>query len=103
MAEDPNPSASPAARLDAQGRERPRFLLAFPQDPALDRLVGAFEAGNFALVRREAPRLAREASNPTVRAAALELQRRISPDRAVIALLVLAVSLLSFVAVWAYW
>src|SRR5215207_409091 len=66
--------------LDGNGRERPRFLLGFPQHPDLQRLVGAFEAGNYALVRNEAEGLAERAESAAVRDAALELRRRIEPD-----------------------
>jgi hypothetical protein len=77
-------------------------VLSFPPHPELDRLVVAFEAGNFAQVRARAPRLAREAEDPAVRAAALELARRIEPDRNVVILLLLAVAMFVFVAAWAY-
>ncbi|HTM45911.1 MAG TPA: hypothetical protein VL137_13215, partial [Polyangiaceae bacterium] len=89
--------------LDANGRERPRFVLAFPRDPELDLLVAAFEAGNYAQVRRDAPRLAASAANEQVRNAALELRRRIDPDPTVVFLLGLAFALLILIAVWAYW
>lgn len=90
------------AKLDADGRDRPRFILSFPNDPQLDALVHAFESGNFALVRSEAPKLAASATDPAVRDAALELRRRIDPDPTVVRLLLLAFALLVFVAVWAY-
>lgn len=97
-----DPVASVGQRLDADGRERPRFLLSFPSDPQLDVLVRAFERGDFASVREAAPKLAASTADPAVRAAALELRRRIDPDPTVVRLLLLACALLIFVSVWAY-
>lgn len=99
-ASDPAPNV--VQRLDADGRERPRFLLSFPSDPQLDVLVRAFEEGNFALVRESAPKLATSTADPAVRDAALELRRRIDPDPTVVRLLLLSLALLAFVAIWAY-
>jgi hypothetical protein len=90
------------AVLDASGRERPRFLLGFPQHPDLARLAAAFEAGNYALVRAEADALAERAENPAVRAAALELRRRIEPDPLAKYLLGLTAALLLALAYFAY-
>lgn len=95
LAEDDTP-------LDAAGRERPRFLLGFPAHPELSRLSAAFEAGNYALVREEAPALAERAESPAVRAAALELRRRIEPDPLAKYLLALTAALLLLLAYWAY-
>jgi hypothetical protein len=88
--------------LDAAGNERPPFLLSFPEDPQLERLIGAFERGDYALVRREARRVAKRARDPEVRAAARELRRRIDPDPLAVYLLLAAVALLLFLIVWAY-
>jgi hypothetical protein len=90
------------AVLDATGRERPRFLLGFPQHPDLARLTAAFEAGNYALVRAEAGVLAERTENPAVRDAALELRRRIDPDPLAKYLLALTAALLLFLAYFAY-
>jgi hypothetical protein len=90
------------AVLDARGRERPRFLLAFPADPDLQRLSAAFEAGNYALVRSEAEALAERTENPAVRDAALELRRRIDPDPLAKYLLALTAALLLSLAYFAY-
>jgi hypothetical protein len=94
--------AKSAARndLDAQGMQRPAFVLDFPEDPELDTLVRAFEAGNFALVRERAPRLAESSDRAEVKAAARELARRIEPDPLVKFLLGVAIAL--FVTVVAY-
>jgi hypothetical protein len=90
------------AVLDAAGRERPRFLLGFPQHPDLQRLAAAFEAGNYALVREEAEALAERADTPAVRDAALELRRRIDPDPLAKYLLALTAALLLSLAYFAY-
>jgi hypothetical protein len=88
--------------LNSEGMERPRFLLDFPDDPELERLIRAFEAGNFALIRREAESLARSTSNPEVRDAALELRRRIDPDPLTKYLLAVSLALLVILTIWAY-
>lgn len=90
------------APLDAAGMERPTFLLDFPEDPELERLIEAFEGGNYALVRREAEPLAARTKDPEVRDAALELRRRIDPDPLAKGLLALSVLLLLFLTIWAY-
>ena len=101
-ADEPKTSVQGEAALDANGRERPRFLLAFPEDPALRRLTAAFEAGNYALVRAEAEALAERTENPAVRDAALELRRRIDPDPLAKYLLALTLALLLSLAYFAY-
>lgn len=108
-AEAPVPSKAAAdedadddAVLDASGRERPRFLLAFPQDPELMKLAAAFEAGNYALVREQAEALAERTESRAVRDAALELRRRIDPDPLAKYLLALTAALLLSLAYFAY-
>jgi hypothetical protein len=88
--------------LTPDGRERPLFVLGFPEDPELDRLVHAFEAGNYAFVREQAPKLAERTSSPRVRDAARELARRIEPDPLIKVLLALSVALFVVLAFWAY-
>jgi hypothetical protein len=90
------------ARLDAAGRERPPFLASFPQAPELKELIEAYQQGNYARVRREAPRVANESPEREVREAARELLRRIEPDPLAKYLLLAAVLLLAFLVVWAY-
>jgi hypothetical protein len=80
----------------------PAFARAFPHEPALDALVSAFEAGDYARVRREAPALARQTDRDDVRAAARELARRLDPDPLAVYLLGAAALLLTFLAGW-YW
>jgi hypothetical protein len=94
------PSARP--RRNALGEERPEFLLQYPDDPELALLMQAFEAGDFATVRKQAPELIRRATDPAVRRAAHELRERIDPDPLLIVLLVFACSLFVFLVVWIY-
>lgn len=88
--------------LDANGRERPRFLLAFPEDEDLQRLVRAFEAGDFSTIRRDAEELAEKSEDPVVRDAALELRRRIDPDPLIKYILLASVLLLGFLVLYVY-
>jgi hypothetical protein len=103
MSDDPSPSPPPKRpRLNAAGEERPAFLLEYPHDPELELLSRAFEEGNFARVRKDAPELIRRTANPAVRRAARELLTRIDPDPLLIVLLVFALSLFAFLAAWIY-
>ncbi len=96
------PSAEANAVLNAEGRERPRFLLEFPDEPALQQLVRAFEAGNYRAVREGAAALAESTEDPIVRAAARELGRRIDPDPLMKYLLFVALALFVFVVWYTY-
>jgi hypothetical protein len=89
-------------RQNAVGEERPAFLLQFPDDPELERLIRAYEEGNFAKVRAEAPELARRSTDEAVRRAARELRQRIDPDPLLVVLLVFALSLFAFLVGWIY-
>jgi hypothetical protein len=80
---------------------RPAFARDFPRDAELDALVGAFEAGNFARVRVEAPALAKKTEDPEVRRAAEALRARVDPDPLVRWVLVLTLALL--VALSVFW
>lgn len=90
------------AELDANGRERPKFLLAFPDDPELQRLVQAFEAGDFATIRSKAAALADKSEDPAIRDAALELRRRIDPDPLIKYIVLASVLLLGFLVLYVY-
>ncbi|HEY8945655.1 MAG TPA: hypothetical protein VIM73_15405 [Polyangiaceae bacterium] len=85
---------------DEDGNERPRFLLKFPQDPELETLIAAFEAGDYARVRARATALAERTESADVKRAAEELLRRIEPDPLVKFLLLVAIG--TFVAIVAY-
>lgn len=99
---DRDEPAEPRQELDADGRERPAFVLSFPSHPELDRVVRAFELGNYAYVRAEAPKLLEGTESPRVREAAGELLRRIEPDPLVKVLLAMSVLLLLVITFWAY-
>lgn len=90
------------SELDASGRERPRFLLDFPEDPQLEALIDAFEAGNYQQVRELAPALIENGRSPEVRSAARELRRRIEPDPMLKYLLLATVLLLAALVWYAY-
>jgi hypothetical protein len=80
---------------------RPAFAEAFPRTPELDALVDAFTAGNYRLVRTEAPKLAAKTDDPKVKDAANELRSRIDADPWAVALVVMTGLLLCFLGV--YW
>jgi hypothetical protein len=88
--------------LNAEGWERPGFVLDFPKDEELDRLVRAFELGNYAFVREQGKKLAESASDADVRRAAGELVRRIAPDPLVRILFLMSVALFLFMVFYAY-
>ena len=98
----PPPAAEEERPLNSDGRERPRFLLKFPDDPELQRLVRAFEVGNYEAVRDGANKLAEVTADPIVREAARELRRRIDPDPLMKYLLGVAVLLFVFVVWYTY-
>lgn len=70
------------------------FAANWPRDPELDRLVEAFERGNYAYVREHAPRVASATKDPKIKAAALDLRRRIDPAPPAAILLFTALGLL---------
>jgi hypothetical protein len=102
----PAPGGSVASEsgavLNSEGRERPRFLLEFPNDPALQQLVREFEAGNYQAVREGAAKLVESTEDPIIRAAARELGRRIEPDPLMKYLLFVALGLFVFVVWYTY-
>jgi hypothetical protein len=100
--EEAEESVASLIARDARAADLPSFAAGFPSDPALDALLQAFEQGDYGRVRREAPALARRTDQPEVRKAARELARRLDPDPIAVYLLVTAVVLLVFLAVW-YW
>lgn len=101
-ADQPPEAGAARRRLNAVGEERPAFLLQFPDDPELALLIRAFEEGNFAKVRAEAPALERRSTDEAVRRAARELRKRIDPDPLLVVLLVLSLSLFAFLVAWLY-
>ncbi|HEX6275232.1 MAG TPA: hypothetical protein VFZ53_19465 [Polyangiaceae bacterium] len=88
--------------LNAEGWERPGFVLDFPKDAELDRIVRAFELGNYAFVREQGKKLVESSSDAEVRRAAGELLRRVEPDPLIKILFSMSVALLLFMVVYAY-
>lgn len=88
--------------LGPEGWERPQFVLDFPKDPELDRLVRAFELGNYSFVRDKGKKLAESVSDEGVRRAALELLRRVEPDPLVKILFAMSIGLFLFMVFYAY-
>jgi hypothetical protein len=58
----------------------PAFARGFPENDLLDELVLAFQAGDYAKVRRDAPRIASASDDDEVKRAAQELVRRTRAD-----------------------
>jgi hypothetical protein len=78
----------------------PDFARGFPRDPALDELVAAFAAGDYARVREGGEALARDASASDVKEAARLLVERTRPDPTAKLLFLFAAALLVFLTVW---
>jgi hypothetical protein len=66
-------------------------------------LIAAFEVGNYAKVREQAPRLVERSESLEVKAAAAELLRRIEPDPLVKMLLAVAIGLFFAVVGFVYY
>lgn len=88
--------------LTPDGRERPRFLLEFPDDAGLNQVIAAFEAGNYAEVRSLVPQLLEESESEAVREALLEIRRRIEPDPLMKYLLLASIGLLLALSWYVY-
>lgn len=107
--EPESPPSEPRSRgpegeedLDADGRERPRFLLKYPKDPELQLLVAAFERGDYQAVNQGAPALIKKTKDKRVRRAAKELVERTRPDPLMKYLLIISVLLLLYLVAVAY-
>ncbi|MBW2457480.1 MAG: hypothetical protein JRI68_23435 [Deltaproteobacteria bacterium] len=79
-----------------RGTKRPAFARAYPKSSELDRLLAAFDAGNYGLVRTDAAALAERTGDEELRAAALDLRRRVHADPTSIYLWAIGVALLLF-------
>jgi hypothetical protein len=79
----------------------PPFARDFPEDPDLALLVRAFEDGNFAHVRQEAPKLAARATDTKVKDAAALLVARTEADP--LAKVLLALTLALLVGLTVFW
>lgn len=86
--------------MSAPPPERPPFAEGYPDDPELQRLVAAFEAGDYAQVNDGARDLA-SSPDPAVQDAARDLASRTRPDSATVPLFVFAALLL--VSLTVYW
>lgn len=95
-------SEEPAAQPSAPAFERPAFAKDWPRDAELDRLLAAFDGGDYALVKRDAPALAERSSDELVRRAAEQLLLRTRPDPLSSLLILVASGLLAFFAYWFY-
>jgi hypothetical protein len=80
---------------------RPAFAREFPRDPALDALVAAFSAGDFARVRGQAARVIAGSTDDAVKRAAETLVSRTKPDP--MAALLVAITAVLLVALSAWW
>jgi hypothetical protein len=90
------------SRSSSPKADVPAFARSFPTDPQLDALVQAFQAGNYAQVRKEAPELARSStSSPEIQGAAKELLHRTQADPLMVWLLVITGFLLATLCL--YW
>lgn len=67
-------------RRKRKGAPRPPFAVDYPSHDGLDQLLVAFDAGNYAFVREQAPRLVQADVDENVRNAAKDLRRRIDPE-----------------------
>jgi hypothetical protein len=79
----------------------PAFAKDFPRHPALDELVAAFERGDYAAVRRGAPKLTdAEGVDEDIKQAARLLRARIEPDPLSRKLFVIALGVLVLLSAW---
>lgn len=107
MSDAPDDESEPSARKAADAApaddwRRLPFTRAYPRDPELDALVAAFEKGNYAKVRAEAPLLAKRATDAEVARAARDLRARIEPDPLASYLIAGTGLLLAFLVAWFY-
>lgn len=79
---------------------RPSFAADFPASSELDALVDAFERGDYARVRREAPALEKSSTDEAVRAATRTLVERTKPDPLAVKMVLLTAGLLVVLAGW---
>ena len=80
----------------------PRFARTWADKPELAPLVEAFRVGNYARVRELAPKLAAATTDPELRQAVEELQRRLEPDPMALYALAITLALLVFMTAWLY-
>lgn len=102
MSDPPEQASKTSPPRRTKRDARPRFLRDYPNDPALAKLIEAFERGDYASIRQHAPRVAEQSADEAVRAAARELLERTRPDPTVKHLLAVAFALLFVVVIWIY-
>jgi hypothetical protein len=96
-AEEAPPAVAGAEDVPEEPR-RPAFAAKFPREPALDALVAAFEGGDYARVRSEAPKVVASAKSDEIRRAARTLVKRTTPDPLALKMLGLTAALLVVLA-----
>ncbi len=77
--------------------KRTDFAKGYPEDPALTKLLEAFDRGDYLTVRRDAEEIAKATDDPNVAKAARELRQRIEPARTASLLLLVGLVLAVFV------
>jgi hypothetical protein len=88
-------------KASGQDDGRPAFARDFPRVPALDALVTAFSAGDFARVRAEAAQVMASSTDDGVKRAVETLVTRTKPDP--IAALLVAFAAVLLIALSAWW
>lgn len=101
-ASEPKPKPGPASPAPEPKELTSPFSAPFarnwPPDPELIELMAAFDRGDYASVRANAPKLAERTQDQRVKAAALDLRRRIDPDPVSGILVLVAMGLLIVLA-----
>jgi hypothetical protein len=82
------------------GKGHPLFARQYPSAPEIDRLLEAFEKGDYATVRLDAPKVAASATDPRVADAARDLAKRTLPDPMALYLIGLTMALFVFLSAW---
>lgn len=99
---EPNPPSNKPAPPQQPTVVDPTYTASFargwPADPELIELMKAFDRGDYAFVRSHAPKLAERTKDERVKAAALEVRRRIDPDPVSGILVLVAMGLLIVLA-----
>ncbi len=93
--------SSPVPAADA-GAKRPDFASGYPESETLDVLLRAFDAGDFAAVRKGTSALLATETDDAILEATADLRRRIYPGATAVYILALSVGLLLFLAGY-YW
>lgn len=89
--------ANDASETTTTAPQCPPFARSYPEDPQLVTLLAAFDRGDYAVVREGSTTLAATTADPRIKAAALDLRRRVDPDLVSAALLLAGLALALFV------